>query len=686
MAKNKTEEVVLRDYQVRDKAAIEEAWKINRGVLYQLPTGGGKSVVFASIVEDYKKEQVLVLAHKRRLLTQTRKHLKNRGVSSGLIISNTEENTAASIIVASVRTVTNEKRLQKLLRRTWNKVIIDEAHHSMTTSYQNVLDSILEVNPDCKLLGVTATPYRQDKKRLDTYYSELICSDDVSSLIAQGFLSKYRVYQTPIGEITNEVTEYAHDYKMSELSAYMRKDKFLKYVVDAYETRGEKRQTIIFAVDRAHASDMLQTFQKRGYKSSAVIDSSMESDDVQETIEQFANKELDILINIEMLTEGVDLPDTGCIICARPTKSLTLYLQMLGRGLRPKADKSELIIIDCAGNTEEFGTVSSKRHWSLNPEIDPSSGRSKNKVLGRNKQGELTDDPNEIEDFSELVEMTPEEYMTQIAGGKEEAEKSNEHTKTKAQKILEEIAGLLQEMGAEHKKKVFYFIESIDKDSSYRSHEVPHTIIFYPVSVQSQKKDNLWYTSKSTIDIEVTEDSTRDNRKKSKNRFYLTIDGEPRQGQAGASVQDYTSVVEFVGKVNRTLLTDIKQYQVLQEKIEALLELNSSLINISSFDDAIKTAKEEAYLKAAQEHAVTVGKFVNQEARVNRSSLQRYFPNLYTYGEVKAMKISKINKHMNIVIMVVTDGSKNVEVEKKFVKQEKIIEILKDFQWKPTSK
>jgi len=218
---------VLRPYQLRDYNNIVELWKTENSILYQCPTGGGKSLVIEHVILNFKKEKILILAHKRELVFQLKNRLEENGLKVGIILGNIEENLDSNIIVASIRTVTREKRIESILKKNFDKIIIDESHHIRTSSYENVLDKYFILNPKLKILGVTATPYRKDKKPLDKYFKNLICSDTIQQLQEQGYLAKYKVFYTPVPEIDKEVETSGNDYQIQSLGNYMMKPQLL---------------------------------------------------------------------------------------------------------------------------------------------------------------------------------------------------------------------------------------------------------------------------------------------------------------------------------------------------------------------------------------------------------------------------------------------------------------------------
>lgn len=432
--------VDFRPYQGIDYKNIISAFTRVKSVLYQLPTGGGKSVIISKFVWDNQNKNILILSHRREILFQMKKHLENSKINVGLLIGSHEEKLNSNIIIASVRTVTFEKRLQWLLSKKFDIIIIDEAHRTRTASYENVLDTVKGKNKNLQLFGVTATPYRMDKKGLDEYYDELVLpSSDATQLIKDGYLKSFRIFYTPVNELDMEVSMSGSDYNVTALSTYMRQDDITKYLVDSYKKYGNNRQMIVFCVDKEHSKNVKNAYIKAGFTKIAHIDSDTSNTDREQILDDYKVGRIQIITCVETLTEGLDLPDTGCIQLARPTKSLPLYLQMIGRGSRPSDKYKDLVILDNAGCSVEHGTMTSKRHWSLNSEIDPSNPSKKNKMVGKKADGTYTDNKEEME-FLELVEMTPEEYLEKVSHNIESAKKTNENFDKQISSIYTEIA------------------------------------------------------------------------------------------------------------------------------------------------------------------------------------------------------------------------------------------------------
>lgn len=661
----------LRKYQETDKSNIYKAWEEVNSVLYQLPMGGGKSVIMSSIIEDYKDEQIIVFAHKRKLLFQLKGHLNKRGIKCGLLMGMTEENLDSNIIIVSIKTAVKDARLEKILQRNPNRIFIDEARHSRTGSYDKVLTEIKTANPNVKMLGVDGTPYRKDKKRLDFHFDTLVVSEeDVASLTEKGYLQKCKTIVCPIKrkELDAEVKEVANDYQLAALSHYMRKPQFLANVVQQYITYGEGRQNIVFAVDKAHAKDLQQAFEDNGFEGKvARIDSSMTEKEIEQAYNDFVEGKITHLINVEMITEGVDLPDAGCITGARPTKSLTLYLQAATRGGRPDGVHDYFILLDCCGWTEEYGVISSPKQWSLNPEVDPNGKRLVTKVLGRKANGELEED---LEDFiGEVIELSPEEYLKNLQGGKERAEQINTS-------IDDRILSLIHEMLSPLKK----VIDNLKFEKYYKfSFERYSNFIEFKWSLvndeskydRNEFKMNIYFREEYRHNCIV---ETYNVSKKQKDQYYRML---THIGALGVILEE---------KLEKGLIKHITEIN------EQVVKLERQKINLREFEKAEEEMKEQQWMESVTENAKLTKEFILNAPLT--------WSHIFTrdWMDDKIFKIEvpsgKINAHHNTIILhtyrtrynsekreyVKVEESERTE-EKRYIKGEKIYEILKDGKW-----
>ncbi len=674
----KSEPIKLRPYQTTDIENIEKAWDTHRSVLYQLPTGGGKSVVLTKLVSDYPDEQIIIFAHKRRLLTQLHERLNGMGIKTGILFGQRSEDLDSPVVVVSIRTAVNDKRLEKLMLREWNRVIIDEARHSRTSSYDKVLTALVKKYPMHKLLGVDATPHRKDGKRLDKHFQVLVNSGETTaSLIDKGFLSKYKTFQSPIDKesLKEQVKENSNDYQSTELSGYMRQPKYLEYIVDTYKKFGEEKQAIAFAVDLAHAKDLRNCFINHGgYKPSEIvqIDSRKKPKEIDAAFAGYEKKEIQILINVEMITEGVDLPDTGCIIGARPTKSLTLYLQIVGRGTRIKNDGSDLIVLDCCGWTEEYGTLSSPKTWSLNPDIDPNNPRKGNKIVGRNAAGEYTEDLTEF--VGEIVEMTAEEYIRNLSKGLEYAEEENKSIDDKIQDLLTALAELIVKLMKDGHANLQYKVSI-----NYRRVKIEY---FH----KSIKKDEYNYRHHS-IDLEFEKDGD-------------TSEFFPQMNYGYDKSETKNQIIDLqiaLGKMSE-VFNNKKKLDGLEDDakgfISQITDLEESKINLDEFKEQARRFKREQWEKKIDDHFIESSKFMFEKT-LRYNAFFRDYSRGFNIEGVEFPK-GKINKTNNIMILHKVRMDRNwrykeenkpeytesrVTETREYIKIDKIHELLKAGKW-----
>jgi superfamily II DNA or RNA helicase len=630
---------ILRPYQKEDYQNIVNKFKQHNSILYQAPTGSGKSVIIEQFILDNKTKNIIILVHKRELLFQMKERLNSNGLKVGIIIGGIEEDLDSNIILASIRTVSLDKRIQSIINTKHDFIIVDESHHIRTSSFEKVIDLSKSNSPNVKLLGVTATPYRKDKKPLNKYFEVLICSKDINTLQHEGFLSKYKVFYTPASNIDQEVETSGNDYKIQSLSHYMRKPEMIQFMVDSYVKFGENRQMIIFCVDKKHAKDVKEKYIENGFKKLAYIDSNTKLSDRKQILLNFQNQKIQIIICIETLTEGVDLPETKCIQLGRPTQSLTLYLQMVGRGSRLKEDGSECIILDNAGCSLTHKLPNSPRHWSLNPNIDPSNPSDKNKIVGKRKNGTYTDDEEEME-FLELIEMTPEEYALNISGGIEKSEKINNQYDEQCHKILEEISNIII---TKCKLKDYIYL----KPTYYDLNTVNINKGEYQITISHNKSSKCLELSSSTPWRIKTPTLVLDNQR-------------------------------CIGLVANEFLKE-KIYDLILNMFEQIITIQKKKINISELKLKAKEFKKEQLIIN-----LTQWVLVNQTIELkNEQSLNAYFRYGYYSRSnwFKSIKFhnNKFNMTSNEISFISGDGE--VISTKKSIKRDKIVEIIESAGW-----
>ncbi len=455
----------LYPYQLDDKKRILEEWKTHSSILYQLPTGGGKTVVINSIIEDILDKKILILVHRQEIIFQIRDRLKQRGITAGVIIGNYEENIESDILIGSILTVSRDARLQNILDRNFDYMIIDEAHHACSDSYIKTILSFKEHNKNYKLLGVTATPYRKDKKKLNKLFDALIKGPTYPELRELGYLADYTCYAAKL-EGLEQVDVSGGDFKLSALSKYMRADWLIEKAIKMYQDKGQNKQMLVFCVDKAHSLQVKQAYIDAGYTRIAHVDSDT-PDELRKKINQdYRDKKIDIITSIQTFTEGVDLPNTGVVQLLRPTLSIVLYLQILGRGTRIKEDGDKLVILDLSNNSYEHGLLDSNFNWNLNND-EPNPDKKINKIVGKKKNGKITIDLDEIEqEYLEIEEMSHTDFLLQNQNGVEIAKKENEE---KDKLIISLYLKLIEILNDKNKIQDLSFSKDVSRILNYNN-------------------------------------------------------------------------------------------------------------------------------------------------------------------------------------------------------------------------
>ena len=361
--------LTLRDYQVADIEALREAYRKGaKAPLYQLATGGGKTVVFSHIVQSSaaKGKRVLVLAHRRELVKQASMNLTWCGVAHGVMAAGMDRDHDAPVIVASIQTVV--RRLDKLPQ--FDLIVADEAHHAVSKTWSALLAS----QPKAKLLGVTATPQRLDGKGLGTHcggpFDALVCGPATQDLVDAGHLAELRVYLPAAAIDVRGLRKVAGDYVEEELAE--RAGGVTGDAVEEFKKLPDGTTAIVFCVTVKHAQDVARSFLNAGFNAKAVY-GDMAKDERDAAIQGLGTGEIQVLVACEIVSEGLDVPSVGCVILLRPTKSLTMAFQQIGRGMRPKADGGALVVLDHARNCLEHGLPTEPVAWSLDGvEKDPN--------------------------------------------------------------------------------------------------------------------------------------------------------------------------------------------------------------------------------------------------------------------------------------------------------------------------
>ena len=360
----------LRDYQATLIRAVYEQWHHAPRVMAQLPTGGGKTVIFSAIASEFTRrgEPVLVLAHRQELIDQAADKLQAiADCPIGIVRAGHRPDYGAPIQVASVQSLS--RRLAHL--RPPGLIIIDEAHHSTASSYRKALGAF----PTAYVLGVTATPIRTDGSGFEDCFDALVTGPTVAELIDAGHLSQYRLFADPSPMQTKGARTRQGDYSTGDVADLNPVVELSGNLVTSYRQHCPGKRCIVFAVNCDHSRAIADRYQAHGIPA-AHLDGETPQEVRVATLARFAAGELLVLSNVGLFTEGFDLPALDAVQIARPTKSLGLWLQMLGRALRPKPDGSNAVLLDHTKNWAIHGLPTRPRRWSLaGVETEPREAR-----------------------------------------------------------------------------------------------------------------------------------------------------------------------------------------------------------------------------------------------------------------------------------------------------------------------
>ena len=340
----------LRPYQQQAKDAIFSEWENGiKKTLLVLPTGCGKTIVFAKVAEECVKggSRVLILAHRGELLDQAADKI-GKSTGLGCATEKAEQTCLGSwfrIVVGSVQSMMREKRLNQFPNDYFNTIIIDEAHHCISDSYQKVLRHF----PDAEVLGVTATPDRGDMQNLGTVFESLAYEYTLPKAIKEGYLSPIKAVTIPLKIDMSAVRVQAGDFKSGDIATAL--DPYLESIAEEMEKYCSNKKTVVFLPLVKTSQKFRDILNNHGFKAAEV---NGDSKDRAEILEAFDKDQYNVLCNSMLLTEGWDCPSVDCIVVLRPTKVRSLYCQMVGRGTRlsPETNKDHLLLLDFLWHTE----------------------------------------------------------------------------------------------------------------------------------------------------------------------------------------------------------------------------------------------------------------------------------------------------------------------------------------------
>lgn len=354
--------IQLRDYQARDVERIRQSFASgHRAPLYVGATGMGKTVIFAHIAQaaHAKGKRVTILVHRQELLTQASSKLAALGIAHGRIAPHAR-NTRDTIQVASVQTLA--RRLDRVLNPP-DLLIIDEAAHAVAGQWKKIIAAF----PTTKILGVTATPERLDGQGLGVnvggIFDDLILGPPISELIRNGYLCNAEVYAPSTVDLSG-IHRRGSDFDAKELSERMESGTITGDAVAHYQKLCDGKSAIAFCVSIMHAEHVAEQFRNSGYTAMA-LSGKTDSGERKQAIEHLGDGRLQVLTSCDIVSEGTDIPRVEVIIDLRPTESLALYLQHLGRAGRLYEGKQFFIQLDHAGNALRHGMYDEDREWTL---------------------------------------------------------------------------------------------------------------------------------------------------------------------------------------------------------------------------------------------------------------------------------------------------------------------------------
>lgn len=347
-----------------------------RSMLIRSPTGSGKTALTASMLSGAaeKGNASWFIVHRRELIKQSVETFNEMGVQVGVIGSGFPTDNSCKIQVCSIQTLSN--RVKKIT--TPQLVIWDECHHAAAASWRKVR----EATPTSVHIGLTATPERPDGKGLKDLFETMVDGPSVLWLIEQGYLADYHLYNPNPPDMTGIKIERG-DYEKAALAKLVDKPKITGDAIEHYLQYASGKRAIVFCVSIAHSQHVVEQFKEAGIKA-VHVDGETSNEVRDEAIRAFEAGEIEVLSNCDLFGEGMDVPAIECVILLRPTDSLTLYLQQVGRGLRPIYEKGHdldtqdgrraaqqtggkpyAIVLDHAGNSQRHGLPCEDREWSL---------------------------------------------------------------------------------------------------------------------------------------------------------------------------------------------------------------------------------------------------------------------------------------------------------------------------------
>ena len=402
--------IELFDYQEDMKARIEKALCLHRSVMAQMPTGTGKTYLLTAVIDSFvranPKVKVWIVAHRRELVSQIDETVRKFQSYS----------SATSSLLSSVKAMSIQWLMRHYdeIEEEPGMIVIDEAHHALAKTYKEMWERF----PKAKFLGLTATPCRLNGKGFTDLFDVLVQSWGVPEFISKGRLATYDFVSIKSDGVTQRLIDSLQkrgadgDYQNKEMDMLLNKKPSIERLYRSLEEYGKDRKGIVYAINISHAQKITKLYQEHGVKAIA-IDSKTPAAERQQDIEAFKKGDIQVLVNVDIFSEGFDCPDVEFVQLARPTLSLAKYLQMVGRGLRVAKGKKNCVIIDNVGLYRVFGLPSQVWNWNAMFEGKLKVGKRKESPKDREffLMNEKQDDIQIHPDSEMMMVMSHEELL-----------------------------------------------------------------------------------------------------------------------------------------------------------------------------------------------------------------------------------------------------------------------------------